>query len=80
MAVEAMSPVFTEGIGKGGGGEEPAPKGGVVGPDQGTNGEDLCILMLFSGPVVGHFVKPGVGRILEWHMNPIMAQFCLPRR
>ena len=45
VAVEAMSPVFSEGSGAGGGQEKAAPEGRVVGLKRGTYGENLCIIM-----------------------------------
>ena len=42
--VEAMSPVFSEGSGAGGGREKAAPGGKVIGLKRGTNGENLCIM------------------------------------
>ena len=45
VAVEAMSPVFSEGSGAGGGREKATPEGRVVGLKRDTNGENLCIMM-----------------------------------
>ena len=47
VAVEAMSPVISEGTGAGGGREKAAPEGRVVGLKRGTNGENLCIMLFF---------------------------------
>ena len=63
VTVQAVSPVFPEGSRAGGGREEAAPEGGVVGLKRGTNREIIRIMMFSEGPAVGHFVKPGVGGI-----------------
>ena len=62
VAVEAMSPIFSEVSRAGGVREEAALEGRVVVLKRGTNGENFCTMFL-SRPAVGHFVKPGVGGI-----------------
>ena len=47
MTVEATTPVFSESRGAGGGREEAAPEGRVVGLKRGTNSENLCIVLFF---------------------------------
>ena len=45
MTVEAMTPVFSESRGAGGGREEAAPERRVVGLKRGTNSENFCIVL-----------------------------------
>ena len=45
VAVEAMSPVFSEDSGADGGREKAAPEGMVVDLKRGTNGKILCIML-----------------------------------
>ena len=47
MTVEAMTPVFSESRGAGGGREVAAPEGRVFGPKRGTNSENFCIVLFF---------------------------------
>ena len=42
-----MTPVFSESRGAGGGREEAAPEGGVVGLKRGTNSENFCLVLFF---------------------------------
>ena len=46
VAVEAMSLVFSEGSGAGGGREKATPEERVVDLKRGNNGEHLCIMMI----------------------------------
>ena len=47
MTVEAMTPVFSESRGAGGGREEADPEGRVASLKRGANSETFCILLFF---------------------------------
>ena len=47
MTDEAMTPVFSRSRGAGGGREEAAPEGRVVGIKRGTNSENACMVLFF---------------------------------
>ena len=78
VAVEATSPVFSEGSGAGGGREKAVPEERVVGLKRGTNGENICIMLFLKGPAVGRLIKPIVSGIINGHNNRIMARSRLP--
>ena len=78
VAIEAMPPVFSEGIGPGGGREKAAPERRVIGLKRSVNGENLRTMMLFEGPAVGRVISPRVSGIIHRHDDRIIARSRLP--
>ena len=78
MAVEAMSPFFSEGSGAGGRREKTAPERRFIGLKRGADGENLRITLFIPRLAVGRLISPRVSGIINRHGNRIMARSCLP--
>ena len=67
VAIEAMSPIFSEGSGAGGGREKGAPERRVFCFKRSANGKNLDIMMLFERPALGRVISPRVSGINHRH-------------
>ena len=78
VAILAMSPIFSEGSGAGGGREKGAPNRRIVGLKRCVNGKNLRMMMIFEGPAFGRVIIPRVNGIDHRHDNRIIARPHLP--